>query len=205
MRQRFGELMEVVKRDNRAVIAAMIAEGQDVPETMGELGLTYVPEQHRQDDRGEPVMHVYGMRDMVARRTFSCGDAAAYEAAIVEEKYGVPTLCVAVAQGDNDFHAVFVTIDDAVDPTANFLAGKRVPIPMADDPLPASACRIEDGRVVCVEEEVCSVDDRGTWHCDPVPGLSGRRTNLRKIQRTRNGSAWGQTKEGAVVPVRRGR
>lgn len=205
MRQRFGDLMEIVKRDNRAVIAAMLSDGQVVPDTVGELGLRYVPEQHRKDEFGQPIMNIYGLRDMVGRNTFSCGDAAAYESAVLEEKYGVPTLCVAVAQGDDDLHALFVTVDDVIDPTANFLAGRKVIVPMVDERLEPSACHIEDGRVVCVEEDACSVDEYGVWHCDPIPGLSGRRIPVSGIRRTRNGGGWARTREGVVVPVRRSR
>jgi len=205
MRNRFGELMEIVKRDNRAVIAAMLAEGLHVPDTVGELDLRYLPEQHRLDEYGQPIMNIYGYREMVQRRTFSCGDAAAFEAAVVEEKYGVRTLCVAVSQGDDDLHGVFVTETDAIDPTANFLEGRRSPIPVASNPVEGSACHIEDGRVVCEEDDICAVDEHGVWRCAPIPGLHGRRVLVSQIQRSSNGSAWARTSEGVVVPVRRDR
>lgn len=205
MRQRFSDLMELLKQDNRAVIAAMMAEGTDVPDTMAELGLQYSPENHRSDAEGRPVMELYGIRDMVDRGTFSCGDATGWESAVLEEKYGIPTLCVAVAQGDNDMHGVFVTAEDVVDPTANFLSGHRWTVPPLAPTVEGSACMIEDGRVICIEDDVCSVAEDGTWHCPPMPGLSGRRIAIGPVRRSPNGQAWARTRNGAVVPVRRRR
>jgi hypothetical protein len=205
MRQRFGDLMEAMKRDNRCVISAMLSNGLDVPDTVGEIGLEYIPETHRLDERGQPILEIFGYRDMVSRGTFSCGDASAYEAAVLEEKYGVPTLCIAVAQGDDDMHAIFVTSDNAVDPTANFLSGRRSPIPAVPNPVPGTYCTIEDGRVVCIEEDMCGVGEDGVWYCPAVPGLSGRRAAIQSVRRTGNGQAWARTADGAVVPVRRQR
>ncbi len=202
MRSRFGDLMEIFKKDNRAVIAAMRADGTDVPDTVGDLGLQYLPELHKADGYG-PVMDIYGLRSMVDRGTFSCGDAAAFEAAILEEKYGVPTLCIAVSQGDDDLHAIFVTADSIVDPVANNQAGRRSKIPTPRRPLAGSECVIEDGRVVCVEEDACAVGEDGVWRCPALPGLTGRRASIGEIERSPNGQAWARTPHGAVVPVRR--
>lgn len=204
MRQRFSDLMEIQKRDNRGVIAAMMANGIEIPDTVGDLGLKYVPEQHRVDDRGQPIMDIYGIRDMVERNAFSCGCAAAYEAAVMEEKYGVPTLCLSVAQGEDDLHAIFVTSKSVIDPVANYFSGHRPPIPSSPVYVQESACIIgDDGRVVCVEDEVCAVDEQGRWDCPGVPGLTGRRATIGNIHTTANGAAWARTPEGAVVPVRR--
>ncbi|MCH9637718.1 MAG: hypothetical protein K0U16_07225 [Gammaproteobacteria bacterium] len=204
MRARFGELMELVKRDNRTVIAAMLANGDEVPDTVGEWGLLYDPEQHRTDEHGEPVLDIFGVRQMVRRGRFSCGCAAALEAAILEEKYGVPTLCVAVSQGEIDLHGVFVTCDSVVDPVANYLSGRKAKVPTPQVPVDGSACIIgDDGRVVCFEEDVCAVDENGVWDCRAVPGLTGRRASIGRIHRTSNGQAWARTRGGAVVPVRR--
>lgn len=203
MRARFSDLMELVKRDNRSVIAAMIANGDDVPDTVGELGLTYVPEEHRTDAFGEPIMEIFGIRDMVAREKFSCGDASGWEAAVLEEKYRVPTLCIAVSQGPVDCHGIFVTSTQAIDPVANYLSGRRWSPPSNRDLIDGSACIIEDGRVVCFEEDVCAVGEDGVWDCPAVPGLSGRRVSIGRIERTPNGQAWARTPDGVVVPVRR--
>lgn len=206
MRHRFSELMEVMKADNRAVIRAMLDDGMDVPDTVAELGLRYVPAQHRLDAHGQPIMDVYGLRDLVAMGTFSCGDAASLEAAVLEEKYGMPAVCLAVAQGDDDLHGVFATSDGIVDPVANYLTGTRWKAPRRRRALPAYSCEIKDGRVVCVEPDVCAVDERGVWHCPEVPGLTGRRESIETIEQSDNGQLWARTKGGAVVPVtRRGR
>lgn len=206
MRQRFGDLMETMKRDNRGVVAAMLADGAPVPDTVGDLGLQYVGEQHRRDSRGQPIMEIYGLRDMVERGTFSCGDAVALESAIMEEKYGIQTLCLAVAQGDDDLHAIYVTSNSVVDPMANFMSGHRTPVPQISERIQGSACILDDdGRVVCVEEDVCSVSEDGTWLCPSVPGLSGRQISIGKIERSPGGQAWAKTPNGAVVPVRRSR
>jgi hypothetical protein len=199
MRRQFARLMNEVKNDNRRVIAAMAASGYPIADTVGELGLRYVPEKHRLGPDGEPVMNIYGMRAMLARKTFSCGDATAYEAAVLEEIYGVYAECLSVAQGDDDMHAVFVTPDHVVDPTANFLNGRREqvrPRPVRD----AIACSIEDGRVVCDEEPDCCVDEDGQWSCPTVPGLGRRREPIVSVHG--NGNArWARTQSGAVVPV----
>lgn len=203
MRQTFEELMETTKRDNRRVIRAMLNAGQHVPDTVGELGLRYVPEVHRVDAERRPIMTARGMRDMVNEGIFSCFDAASFEAAVMEEKYQVPTACVAVFQTDDYLHGLFVTCEDVVDPTANYLAQRRPKIPRPSVPVEGSACIIENGRVVCVEDDECSVDESGVWHCPSVPGLSGRRIQIGRIETTPGGHAWARTPDGAVVPVRR--
>ena len=203
MRQQFTRLLNEVKDDNRRVVAAMLAAGEHVPDTVGELGLSYLPEQHRTDRNGEPVMAIYGLRAMLDRGTFSCGDAAGFEASVMNEKYRVPARCLAVSQGIEDLHAVYVTPEMTVDPTANFLAGRRSPRPrvVAD---PTGVCTIVDGRVVCDEEPDCCVDENGQWSCPVIPGLSARREKIGRIF-SRDGARWAQTPTGAVVPVcRRG-
>jgi len=201
-REGYEDALEALKRDNRRVVAAMLADGQDVVDTVAELGLVYVPEQPSFDASGRPVMNLYGVADMVARGSFSCGDAAAYEAAVLEEKYGVPTRLVSAPQYDNQFHAVVVTAGGVIDPTANFLAGTRWTQPeIGLAQVERMACAIENGRVVCDEPSHCCVDERGVWHCDDVPGLTGRRENLGVVQRSANGQAWARTRSGAIVPV----
>ena len=205
MRQRFGERMALLKRDNRAVIAAMRGSGTDVPDTMIDLGLPYVPETHRTDAYGQPVMELYGIHDMMERGKWSCGDGSSWEAAVLEEKYGVPTLCIAVAQGDDDQHGVFVTAEGAVDPVANYHSGRRSPIPRRSNAVTGSSCTLQDGRVICVEPEVCAVDENGRWNCPGLPSLSGRRAEIGRVIRTPNGQAYARMPNGAVVPVRRSR
>lgn len=207
MRRQFARLMNEVKADNRRVIAAMLRSGQHVPDTVGELGLRYVPAQHRVADNGEPLMEIMGIRAMIDSGTFSCGDASPFEASVLEEKYGiVPCECLSVAQGDDDMHAVFVTPERVIDPTANFLSGRR-DIVRAAAVRAGQACMIEDGRVVCDEDPVCCVDEHGNWTCPVVPGLAGRREPIVSMHGTGN-NRWARTASGAVVPVcspRRGR
>ncbi len=201
-REGYEDALEALKRDNRRVVAAMLADGQHVADTVGELGLVYVPETPSFDASGRPVMNLYGVADMVARGTFSCGDAAAYEAAVLEEKYGVPTRLVSAPQSGNQFHAVVVTQDGVFDPTANFLAGTRWTQPeIGVGEVQRMACAIENGRVVCDEPSSCCVDERGVWHCNDVPGLSGRREEIGTVQRAANGQSWARTRSGAIVPV----
>ena len=205
-REGYADALSMTKRDNQRVIAAMLREGIPVVDTVGELGLQYVPAKHRFDASGRPLMDVYGLHDMVERGTFSCADAAAYEAAVLEEKYGVIAETLSVPQGDNDFHAVYVTRNGIVDPTANFLAGRpRPPIPARDPMLRGRDCRIEGGRVVCNEPPACHVDSRGVWNCPDVPGLTGRRERIGRVEVSPRGQAWARTKNGAAVPVRRPR
>ncbi len=200
MRQAFARYMNEVKDDNRRVIRAMLDAGMPVPDTVGEMGLSYVPAQHRLGADGEPVMEIHGMRSMMTNGTFSCGCAAAYESAVLEEKYGIPTACIAVPQGADDNHGVFVTPERVIDPTANFLTGRRDAVrarPVANP----KACTIgDDGRVVCDESPECCVDENGVWNCPIVPGLSKKRAKLQSIH-GEHGSRWARTDTGAVVPV----
>lgn len=119
-------LLNVCKDDNRLLINAMMRSGFDVPDTMEELGLTYAPPSG--NELLTPRQPFYSMLDMLDRKTFSCGDAAAYEAAVQEEKYGRVAYCLCVAQGDTEYHSIYVTERGAVDPTENWLrevAGRR--------------------------------------------------------------------------------
>jgi len=204
MRQQFTRLLNEVRDDNRRVLAAMMAAGEHVPDTVGELGLSYVPEQHRTDMHGDPIMDLYGLRGMLDRGSFSCGDAAAYESAVMYEKYAVPARCLAVAQGAEDMHAVYVTPERVVDPTANFLSGRRLTQPRAVAD-PTGMCTIVDGRVVCDEEPDCCVDENGQWMCPAVPGLSNRRERIVGGIFSRQGARWAKTPSGAIVPVCRRR
>jgi hypothetical protein len=205
-REGYNDALRMIKRDNQRVIAAMMHAGDHVPDTVGEIGLQYVPAPRRNDPvTGKPLMDVYGFYDMVQRGVFSCGDAAAYESAVFEEKYGIRTEPLSVPQGDNDFHGIFVTADGVVDPTENFLRGRRPKLPRPLEQ-PMSDCWIEDGRVRCNEPASCAIDERGVWHCPVVPGLTGRREPIGNVQVSSRGQAWARTrKTNAAVPVRRSR
>lgn len=200
MRRRFARFMNEVKDDNQAVIRAMLEADMPVPDTVGEMGLSYVPAQQRVGPDGDPIWEIRGMRALIEHGSFSCGCAAAYEAAVMEEKYGIPTRCISVPQGGDDSHGVFVTPERVIDPTANFLSGRRdvvKPRPVANP----KACFIgEDGRVTCDEPPECYVDENGVWSCPIIPGLSNRRAKIKSIH-GEPGAQWARTDTGAVVPV----
>jgi hypothetical protein len=200
MRQQFSSLMNELKRDNRRVVAAMMREGMEIPDTVADLGIQYVPAQQQIDPQtGEPLMHFRGMRAMLDDGIFSCGDAAAFEAAVLEEKYRILANCLAVPQGGDDNHAVIVTAKRTIDPVANFLSGRQDPIYADLNPMP-QACVIEDGRVVCFEEPACYVEPGGKWICPTVPGVTGRKETITRIF-GHGTDRWAKTTTGAVVPV----
>lgn len=203
LRQTLTRLTNEVKLDNRRVIRALLSAGHPVADTVGELGLDYVPEQHEVDDDGEPIVQIYGMRPMLVRGTFSCGDASGYEAAVLEEKYGIPAHCVSTPQPDDITHGVIITRSRAIDPTANFLRGRVDVLHGLEDfgTVTPNSCRIEDGRVICDEPPACSVDPNGNWYCPEVPGLTGRREHIGPVLRSSVG-AWTKTQYGVPIPVR---
>lgn len=118
-RRELGRLLNVLKEDNRLVINAMLNAGYMVPDTVTELGLTYTPP--TPDEATTPSQQFYCMADMIENGWFSCGDAAAYEAAVQEEKYGVQTEVLVVPQGSFEYHAIYVGPNGPVDPTENWL------------------------------------------------------------------------------------
>jgi len=202
-RDGYARALEWAQADDRRVIRAMLDAGDDVPDTVGGWGLRYVPELPRNDRSGRPLMDIYGIADMVERGTFSCADAAKYEAAVLEEKYGVPALAIPAPQGDNDFHAVYVTAEGVVDPTANYLAGRQAnPRRPSQRRIAAEQCRIgDDGRVACDVPPSCFVDERGRWDCPRVPAVHGKLENIGPVQRSPRGQRWARAKFGAVVPI----
>lgn len=201
-RETYRSFMALTKADNRRVIRAMLRDGIDVPDTVGELGLEYRPEQRRRDANGEPLMEIRGMYHMLENGFFSCGCAAAYEGAVLEEKYGILTECEPVPQGDDDFHAIVITEYGAFDPVANYLRAEKMRLPNPRRRQTGiEACRIVNGKVICDEPTQCCVDERGVWSCPAVPGLTGKREKIGPIQRSPKGQAWARTKSGAVVPV----
>jgi hypothetical protein len=216
LRQQLANALNTVKRDNRYVINAMLNSGIDVPDTV--LDLNYVPSRHSWL-RGQPTQEIFGMRAMFDSGEFSCGDAAAYEAAVQEEKYGIPTevLCVPTTS-DADYHGIYVTPDDVVDPTENWLRywEQSLGLP-SEDPLPihtsrrsapvenlGASCEIVGGKVQCsVADAPCCVDaEAGVWRC-PDPDLNGRPVKLAKIFEGKN-QRWARTVDGVFVPLCKG-
>lgn len=119
-RRELAQILNILKEDNRLVIQAMLKAGHHVPDTVIDLGLEYRPPIG--EEIHTPHQGFYCMADMVERGTFSCGDAAAYEAAVQEEKYGIPTEVIVVPQGESEYHALYVSPSGPVDPTENWLA-----------------------------------------------------------------------------------
>lgn len=118
-RRELARLLNLLKEDNRLVIAAMLKSGYNVPDTVWDLGLTYTPP--TPDEANTPEQRFYCLADMVENGWFSCGDAAAYEASVQEEKYGNDTEVLVVPQGAFEYHAIYVSGDGPVDPTQNWL------------------------------------------------------------------------------------
>lgn len=204
-RATYQDALELVHADNRRVIRAMLERGDDVPDTIGEWELSYAPEQRRANPSGHPLMDIYGIGACVARGAFSCGCAAAYESAVLEEKYGVSALPVSVPQADNDFHAVVVSELGVHDPVLNFQRGQQHRIPSRSKRrVPPQSCKIgPDGRVHCDVPATCYVDARGRWHCPDVPGVSNVRESIVSSHRSPGGQTWVRTRNGAVAPMRR--
>lgn len=112
-------LLNVCKDDNRLLINALLNNGVEIPDKIGELGLVYNPPSP--DEANDDSQGFYGLAHILQRGEFSCGDAAAYEAAVREEKYGEPTEVMCVAQGPYEYHAIYVWRGGAVDPTEDWL------------------------------------------------------------------------------------
>jgi hypothetical protein len=216
LRQQLANALNALKQDNRYVVNAMLNSGMEVPDTVIEAGLNYVPSRHNQKN-GQPVQVFYGMKAMMDSGEFSCGGGAAMEAAVLEEKYGIPTEVLCVATADDDYHSIFVTPEGPVDPVENWLrywegqaglGGGHViqsPPRKRNEAQPLGAhCRVVEGRVQCEVEGAnsCVVDpDTGLWHC-PDPALHGKPVDLVQVfQGERTNQRWGQTKDGLVVPV----
>ena len=123
-RRELAQLLNVVKEDNRLVIKAMLSAGYAVPDDMWSMGLTYSPPSP--EEAQTPEQEFYCMADMIENGWFSCGDAAAYEAAVQEEKFGRDTQVVVVPMGRFEYHAIYVGPDGPVDPTANWLRMRGV-------------------------------------------------------------------------------
>lgn len=226
LRQQMTNALNMLKRDNRYVINAMLNSGVHVPDTVIEADLNYVPSRHEWTTSGEPRQTLYGMKAMFDSGEFSCGDAAAYEAAVQEEKYGIPTECIGVpTYNDDDYHGIYVTPYDVVDPTENWLRYWETSLGIRSDDaslrylqqqkkLPknkaeslGASCQIVDGRVSCEVESStsCCVDlDAGVWRC-PDPELNGRSVKISEVFRgQKSNQRWARTADGVFVPVCQG-
>lgn len=192
-------MMRRTQADNVLVIDAMLHEGLDVPDTVADL--VYVPHRHVKDPAtGEPWIRVVGMRAMFESGEFSCADAAAYESAVQERKYGVPSESVSVPVGADDYHGIYVTAERAVDPTANWQRGVQANPGLNRGRGQARGCRIEDERVICEIDAVtgCVDPKRQIWRGGP---RAGRAEPLTSTWQNAKGQAWGRTKDGVLVPL----
>jgi len=216
LRQQLSNILNQLKQDNRYVINAMLGSGLAVPDTVIDADLEYVPSRHRKNETGEPMQVYYGMRSMFDTGTFSCAEAAAFEAAVLEEKYGEPTECISVDLGDGNYHAIFVTKDGEVDPTENYLRHWEQQLGMGSTPVRravnpkrraknrtslGAVCQIVDGRVACDIAGAGSCVDvkRGVWRS------SDRKLNGKRAQLADVGRGWARTKTGVFVPTCGGR
>ena len=120
-RQLLDRALALTQLDNQFVIEAMLRSGLDVPDLVDDMGLTYRPpsrrEAHTERER------VYGMRKMLDTGEFSCHDAAAYEAAVLTTKYGVPAQAfVQPLPREGFWHGMYRSQQHGVvDPVARFL------------------------------------------------------------------------------------
>lgn len=130
------QLLNIHKDDNRTIIQALLAKKVEVADTVWELGLKYVPPMGAEAE--SEIQPFYSIVDMLERGEFSCGDAAAYEAAVQEEKYSVPAFCMCVAQGSNDYHAIYVTAAGPTDPTEDWLRAYAMKHGLSYDPMAAA-------------------------------------------------------------------
>lgn len=223
LRQQLANVLNTLKKDNRYVINAMLNSGMEVPDTVIEADLNYVPSRHEWTPEGRPIQVFYGMKSMFESGEFSCGDAAAYEAAVQEEKYNVPTEVICVpTYTDEDYHGIYVSPYAVVDPTENWLRyweamlgfGGTPPKTVKQKKLSPRAvqslganCKVVDGRVSCEVEAnaACCVDlDRGVWRC-PDPKLNGRKVKIKEVfQGQTTNQRWARTDKGVFVPVCQG-
>jgi len=215
LRQQLSNMLNMLKEDNRYVINAMLHSGLEVPDTVIEAGLEYVPSRHEKAENGEPMQVYFGMRAMFESGTFSCAEAVGFEAAVLEEKYGVPTEGVSVAFDGGDHHAIFVTPDGEVDPTENYLRYWESQVGLGEAPVPrisrpvasrtslGAICRIVDGRVDCdVEDKGSCVDiDRGTWRSSDT-SLNGSPAQIEEVFHGQDSrKRWAKLHSGVFVPV----
>lgn len=123
----WSKLLETVQRDNEMLIEAMLRAGMQVPDTVEDLGIPYVPPTvfEARNDR----QRLSGLGAMLDRRSFSCGDAAPLEAAVLVRKHGVPARAVPAMLPTKDpsgasvlLHSVYVTPYGTIDPIQRWLA-----------------------------------------------------------------------------------
>jgi hypothetical protein len=116
--------LALLQFDNECVVQAMLRSGRPVPDCMEELGLEY--EDHCILDPNSDRQDFYGFRAMLERGKFSCGDAAGFEAAVLQVKHRIPARAMSRFGSDEGlWHAVYTTPAGVVNPVARFLSSQR--------------------------------------------------------------------------------
>jgi hypothetical protein len=115
--------LALVQADNEFLFQAMLRSGMAIPEKVEDLGIPY-----RDDTLIDPnggSQHYFGYRQLLEHGSWSCGDAAALEAAALVVKYGLPATAFSDPRGDGIFHALYRTSAGIVDPVARYHAAHR--------------------------------------------------------------------------------
>jgi len=116
--------LALVQLDNECLVEAMLRAGMAVPDCVEELGIEY--EDHTVLRPNSDEQQIYGLRAMLERGRFSCGDAAALEAAVLQKKYTIPARAFSrFGTEDGFWHAVYSTPAGVVNPVARFLEHQR--------------------------------------------------------------------------------
>ena len=115
--------LAMLQADNEYLIQAMLRSGMAVPDKVEDLGIPY-RDDTLLDPNGES-QHYFGYRQMLEHGSFSCGDAAPFEAAVLVVKYNIPAVAFSDARGNGIFHAVYRTPAGVVDPIVRFHSARR--------------------------------------------------------------------------------
>lgn len=106
--------------NNEVYLRAMQTEGQSLVDVVGQL-----PVRYRAWAPSERVVF-RGYESMMLDRAWACGDAAAYEAAVLRVKYGVDAQPLIKRVSNELWHAMLRLPDGSeYDPTKNALEGNR--------------------------------------------------------------------------------
>lgn len=122
-RQLIDRALELVQLDNQMLVQAMLKAGMPVPDRIEELGLAYQSPSLAQAQANRQAF--FGYRQMLTNGWFSCGEAAAWEAAVLCEKHKVPATAFSnpiTGRDDGIFHAVYRTPTGVVDPVERFFS-----------------------------------------------------------------------------------
>lgn len=119
--------LALVQLDNEFVVQAMIRAGRHVPDCVEQLGIPY-----RDDvvlDPDSEHQEFRGFRQMLEDGSWSCGEGAPFEAAVLKVKYGIPAKAFSrFGTEDGFWHCVYRTPHGIVCPVTRYLAagGRRV-------------------------------------------------------------------------------